>query len=123
MLMFHAENGQDFFDMILKAYVIADQPDVHLPVGVFADGFFVTHTREKVMLPSKEAILPCYDPSRAPVPPLDMETPPIRTVRDPKVYIIYQHNMAIFYYFWHQCFLSPTQLHWLKLCPAESPPG
>jgi pyruvate ferredoxin oxidoreductase alpha subunit len=46
MLLFHAENGQDFFDMILKAYVIAEKPAVHLPAGVFGDGLFVTHTRD-----------------------------------------------------------------------------
>ena len=108
MLMFHAENAQDFFDMILQAYAIAEQPDVHLPVGVFADGFFVTHTREKVMLPSEEAILPCYDPSRAPVPPLDMETPPIRTVRDPLLnksnFISYAANAS-----WHQEVLAASE--------------
>lgn len=108
MLMFHAENGQDFFDMILKAYVIAEQPEVHLPVGVFVDGFFVTHTRDKVMLPSEEMILPLYDPSRASVPPLDMETPPIRMVRDPLLnksnFISYAANAS-----WHQEVLAASE--------------
>ncbi|TYT76053.1 transketolase C-terminal domain-containing protein [Desulfobotulus mexicanus] len=83
MLMLHAENGQDFFDMILQAYLVAEQPDVHLPVGVFADGFFVTHTREEMLLPPEDCCLPPYDPGFAPVPVFDMETPPMRITRDP----------------------------------------
>ncbi len=83
MLMFHAENGQDYHDMILKAFAIAEMPEVHLPVGVFADGFFVTHTKEKVLVPPAELQLPPYDPHRAPVPAFDMETPPMRITRDP----------------------------------------
>jgi pyruvate ferredoxin oxidoreductase alpha subunit len=83
MIMLHAENGQDFFDMILSAYMVAEQPEVHLPVGVFADGFFVTHTRDMVMLPPDDARLQPYDPSLAPVPAFDMETPPMRITRDP----------------------------------------
>lgn len=108
MLMFHAENAQDYFDMILKAYVIAEKPDVHLPVGVFADGFFVTHTREIVMLPSDSYKLPAYNPRNAPVPTFDMETPPIRIVRDPLLnksnFISYAANAS-----WHQEILAAAE--------------
>lgn len=101
MLMFHAENAQDFYDMILKAYVIAEKPDVHLPVGVFVDGFFVTHTRDSVLLPGEDMKLPPYDPRRAPIPTFDMETPPMRIVRDPLLnksnFISYAANAS-----WHQ---------------------
>lgn len=83
MLMFHAENGQDFHDMILQAYIIAEQTDVHIPAGVFADGFFVTHTREEMLLPPEDCRLPAYDSSLSPVPAFDMETPPMRITRDP----------------------------------------
>jgi pyruvate ferredoxin oxidoreductase alpha subunit len=83
MIMFHAENAQDYFDMILAGYAIAEQPEVHLPVGVFADGFFVTHTREIVMLPPDDIKLDRYNPDLAPIPPFDMEHTPIRAVRDP----------------------------------------
>lgn len=83
MLVLHAENAQDFHDMILAAYPIAEQCEVHLPVGVFVDGFFVTHTKETVMLPPEDVKLPPYDPAQAPVPALDMETPPMRITRDP----------------------------------------
>lgn len=108
MLMFHAENAQDFFDMILKAYVIAEKPDVHLPVGVFVDGFFVTHTREIVMIPAEEFKLPAYDPRNAPVPTFDMETPPMRIVRDPLLnksnFISYAANAS-----WHQEILAAAE--------------
>ena len=85
MLIFHAESPQEFFDMILQAYVIAEQPDVHIPVGVCADGFFVTHTREIVEVTPEDEMLPPYDPSKSPVPMMDAETPPIRQMRDPFV--------------------------------------
>ncbi|HAZ30522.1 TPA: ferredoxin oxidoreductase, partial [Candidatus Acetothermia bacterium] len=85
MLIFHAEDPQDFFDMILQAYVIAEQPEVHLPVGVCVDGFFVTHTRETVELPPENEMLPPYDPSFSPVVTMDMETVPLRHMKDPFV--------------------------------------
>lgn len=108
MLMLHAENAQDFFDMLLKAYVIAEKPDVHLPVGVFADGFFVTHTRDTVFLPPEDLKLLPYDPEKAPVPVFDMETPPIRITRDPLLnksnFISYAANAS-----WHQEILAAAE--------------
>lgn len=108
MMMLHAENGQDFFDMLLKAYIVAEKPDVHLPVGVFADGFFVTHTRDKVMLPSEDLTLESYSPHCAPVPAFNMETPPIRITRDPLLnksnFISYAANAS-----WHQEVLAASE--------------
>ncbi|MFZ5988918.1 MAG: transketolase C-terminal domain-containing protein [Bacillota bacterium] len=108
MIMLHAENGQDFFDMLLKAYVIAEKPDVHIPVGVFVDGFFVTHTRDKVMLPPDELMLESYNPQCAPVPAFDMETPPVRVTRDPLLnksnFISYSANAS-----WHQEVLAASE--------------
>jgi pyruvate ferredoxin oxidoreductase alpha subunit len=85
MIMLHAETAQDLHDMLLKAFVIAEKPDVHIPVGVFADGFFVTHTREILNLPDADCKLPPYDPYTAPIPPMDMESVPVRQMRDPFV--------------------------------------
>ena len=48
MLVWHAETAQDFFDWILMGYIVAEQPDVHLPIAVCCDGFFVTHTKDTV---------------------------------------------------------------------------
>ena len=108
MIMLHAENAQDFFDMILKGYAVAEQPEVHLPLGVFVDGFFVTHTRDLVMLPPEDLKLDPYDPACSPVPAFDMETPPIRIVRDPLLnksnFISYAANAS-----WHQEVLAAAE--------------
>ncbi|WP_296557266.1 transketolase C-terminal domain-containing protein [uncultured Acetobacterium sp.] len=108
MLMLHAETAQDFFDMILKAYLIAERTEVHLPVGVFVDGFFVTHTRDEVMLPPENMKLPEYNPAVSPVPAFDMETPPLRIVRDPLLnksnFISYAANAS-----WHQEVLAAAE--------------
>jgi len=85
MLMFHAEAGQDLFDMLLKAFIIAEKTEVHVPIGVFIDGFFVTHTRESIEITPEDMKLPAYDPYSAPVPVMDMENVPIRQIRDPFV--------------------------------------
>lgn len=108
MIMLHAENAQDLFDMILKAYIISEKSDVHIPIGVFCDGFFVTHTREMVMLPSEELKLQGYNSEHSPVPIFNMEIPPIRNVRDPLLnksnYISYAANAS-----WHQEVLSASE--------------
>lgn len=85
IIIFHAENAQDLYDMLLKAFVIAEKPDVHIPVGVFADGFFVTHTRDEVYVAPAELKLPPYNPYSSPMPVMDMENPPFRQMRDPFV--------------------------------------
>lgn len=85
IIVLHAENGQDLYDMILKAFIIAEKCDVHIPVGVFADGFFVTHTRDEVSTAPVEMKLPPYDPYSSPVPVMDMENVPFRQMRDPFV--------------------------------------
>lgn len=85
IIMLHAENAQDLYDMILRAFIVAEMPDVHIPVGVFADGFFVTHTRDMVKIDSDSVKLPSYDPYTAPVPVIDMENVPVRLMRDPFV--------------------------------------
>ncbi len=101
MIMLHAESAQDFFDMLLVGYAVAEKTDVHLPIGVFVDGFFVTHTRDAVLLPPEDIKLEAYSSRCAPVPAFDMETPPIRVVRDPLLnksnFISYAANAS-----WHQ---------------------
>lgn len=107
MIMLHAETVQDYFDMILGAYAIAEQPEVHLPIGVFGDGFFLTHTREAVTLPPSDIKLKAYSPFAAPVPCFNSETPPLRITRDPLLNksnaISYGANAS-----WHQEILSAS---------------
>jgi pyruvate ferredoxin oxidoreductase alpha subunit len=85
MLMWHAETAQDLYDFILKGFIVAEQPDVHLPIATMCDGFFVTHTKDTVMLPPENLCLTPYDPYKSPVPCMDMECPPVRMMRDPFV--------------------------------------
>jgi pyruvate ferredoxin oxidoreductase alpha subunit len=85
MLVWHAETAQDFFDWILKGYMVSEEPDVHLPLALCCDGFFVTHTKDVVHLTPPDLCLPPYDPYRSPVPCMDMECPPVRMMRDPFV--------------------------------------
>jgi len=98
MLIFHVESPQDFFDMTLQAYAIAEQPEVHLPVAVFSDGFFVSHGREIVEVTPEDEYLHTYDSSFSPVPAMDMETVPVRMARDCVViktnYISYNTNAS-----------------------------
>ncbi|MBM4132282.1 MAG: ferredoxin oxidoreductase [Nitrospira sp.] len=85
MLVWHAETAQDFYDWILRGYMVAEEPDVHLPLALCCDGFFVTHTKDVVNLTPVDMCLPPYDPYRSPVPCMDMECPPVRMMRDPFV--------------------------------------
>jgi len=85
MLVWHAETAQDLFDYILKGFIVAEQPDVHVPIATVCDGFFVTHTKDTVELPSADLTLTPYDPYRSPVTVMDMESAPIRMMRDPFV--------------------------------------
>lgn len=82
-LVWHAETAQELFDWILGGFMVAEQPDVHLPLALCCDGFFVTHTKDNVMLTDPSMCLPGYDPYRSPVPCMDMECPPVRMMRDP----------------------------------------
>jgi pyruvate ferredoxin oxidoreductase alpha subunit len=83
MLIWHAETAQEFLDFLLASFIVAEEPDVHLPVAVCIDGFFVSHTKDMVMMPPADIALTPYDPYRSPVPCMDMEVPPIRMMRDP----------------------------------------
>lgn len=85
MLIWHAESAQDFFDYLLMGYMVAEEPDVHLPIAICIDGFFVSHTKDDVYIPSVDFTLPPYDPYRNPMPVMDMEVPPVRMMRDPFV--------------------------------------
>lgn len=85
MLIWHAETAQELFDYLLKGFIVAEQPDVHLPIAVAIDGFFVSHTKDMVMVTPQDICIPPYDPYRSPVPCMDMEVPPIRMMRDPFV--------------------------------------
>jgi pyruvate ferredoxin oxidoreductase alpha subunit len=83
--IWYAENVQELFDMSIAAFIVAEKPDVHVPIITVVDGFFVSHTREAVMLPADDIALFPYEPYKSPLPPIDSETPPGRFLRDPFV--------------------------------------
>jgi len=85
MIMLHAENAQELYDMLLMSFDVAEQTTVHIPIGVFVDGFFVTHTNQKMRVVREDVKLKGYNPGLSPVPHIDMETPPFRLMRDPFV--------------------------------------
>lgn len=85
MMIWYAENVQELFDMSIAAFTVAEKPDVHVPIVTVVDGFFVSHTREAVMLPDDDIAIEPYDPYAAPLPPIDSEMPPGRFLRDPFV--------------------------------------
>ena len=84
-MIWYAENVQELFDMSIAAFIVAEKPDVHVPIVTVVDGFFVSHTRESVMLPADDIALMPYKPYDSPLPPIDSETPPGRFLRDPFV--------------------------------------
>ena len=84
-MIWYAENVQELFDMSIAAFIVAEKPDVHVPIVTVVDGFFVSHTRESVMLPDDDIALMPYKPYDSPLPPIDSEMPPGRFLRDPFV--------------------------------------
>ncbi|HHZ82797.1 MAG TPA: ferredoxin oxidoreductase [Nitrospirales bacterium] len=85
MIVFHAENQDDLFNFLMKAFVISEHNDVTLPVGVCCDGFFVTHARGYVHTTPREFKLPPRIAHDGAVPVLDAENPPARLSRDAPV--------------------------------------
>lgn len=64
-IQIHAETCQEVLDSILMAYRMAEDPRVLLPAIVNLDGFYLSFTREPVILPSPEDVrrfLPTFVP-------------------------------------------------------------
>jgi pyruvate ferredoxin oxidoreductase alpha subunit len=67
-LQIHAETCQEVLDSILMAYRIAEDSQVLLPVLVNLDGFYLSFTREPVVIPDQEQVrefLPAFAPRQA----------------------------------------------------------
>lgn len=82
MIVLHGENQQDFFDYSIMAFPVSEYPDVTLPVAVAVDGFFVTHARGWVNMPSEDMKIPPRQGWKSAVPAMDNENPPARLSRD-----------------------------------------
>ena len=64
-LQFHSETCQEVTDLVLLAYRVAEDRRVMLPAIVNLDGFYLSFTREPVVLPEQRAVdrfLPPYEP-------------------------------------------------------------
>jgi pyruvate ferredoxin oxidoreductase alpha subunit len=63
-LQIHAETCQEVVDSILMAYRIAEDERVMLPVIVNLDGFYLSFTREPVILPEQKMVREFLPPFR-----------------------------------------------------------
>jgi pyruvate ferredoxin oxidoreductase alpha subunit len=93
-LQFHAETCQEVADLVLLAYRVAEDRRVMLPAIVNLDGFYLSFTRERVVVPEQEAVdrfLPPY----VPLHPFRASTPVAKgsAVMEGYVYSYFRYNM------------------------------
>ena len=65
-LQLHCATCQEVLDHVLMAYRLAEDPQIRLPVLVNLDGFYLSFTREPVIIPEQESVdqfLPPFDPA------------------------------------------------------------
>ena len=92
-LQFHSETCQEVTDLVLMAYRVAEDKRVMLPAIVNLDGFYLSFTREPVILPEQKLVdrfLPPYEP----VGPLRASTPVSRgsSVFEGFLYSYFRYN-------------------------------
>jgi pyruvate ferredoxin oxidoreductase alpha subunit len=74
----HAETCQEVVDYMLMAYRIAEDPAVMLPVLVNMDGFYLSFTRESVVLPDEDQVREFLPPFVAKQPVFQASQPMAR---------------------------------------------
>ncbi len=55
-MQFYCENVQDVYDTMLCAYKIAEDERVQTPAMVCLDGFFLSHSMQKVLVPDEKQV-------------------------------------------------------------------
>lgn len=73
-LQIYVENCQEIMDMILQGYMLAEDPEIMLPINICYDGFYLSHMVERVEVPEQEevdAFLPPYRNNMAYLDPND----------------------------------------------------
>jgi pyruvate/2-oxoacid:ferredoxin oxidoreductase alpha subunit len=55
-LQFYAQNVQEILDLMIMAYKVAEHEDVLLPAMVCLDGFFLSHSLQKVNVPDQKLV-------------------------------------------------------------------
>ncbi len=93
-LQLHSETCQEVADLVLLAYRVAEDKRVSLPAIVNLDGFYLSFTREPVVLPDQgkvDQFLPPYEP----VSPLSASRPVARgsAVMEGFVYSYFRYNL------------------------------
>ncbi len=93
-LQFHSETCQEVADLVLLAYRVAEDKRVMLPAIVNLDGFYLSFTRERVLLPEQDAVdrfLPPFEP----LSPLRASRPVARgsAVMEGFVYSYFRYNI------------------------------
>lgn len=97
-IQLYAESAQEALDLILVGYRTGEDPRVLLPVMVALDGFFVSHTVERVEVPDPEQVDAYLPPLVADRPLLDPEHPvTINQLTSPDIFteIKWQHAQAL----------------------------
>ena len=95
-LQFHSETCQEVTDLVLMAYRVAEDKRVMLPAIVNLDGFYLSFTREPVVLPDQKLVdqfLPPYEP----VGPIRASTPVSRgsSVFEGFLYSYFRYNQHV----------------------------
>lgn len=93
-LQFHAETCQEVTDLVLLSYRVAEDRRVMLPAIVNLDGFYLSFTRERVLLPEQETV-DRFLPSYVPLHPIRASQPVAKgsAVMEGYVYSYFRYNM------------------------------
>lgn len=97
-IQLYAESAQEALDLILVGYRTGEDPRVLLPVMVALDGFFVSHTVERVEVPDPEQVDAYLPPPPTNRPLLDPDHPvTINQLTSPDIFteIKWQHREAL----------------------------
>lgn len=65
-LQLYCETVQEVLDTVIQAFKIGENPEVKLPIMVCQDGYYLSHSLERVVIPDQEevdAFLSPYQPS------------------------------------------------------------
>ncbi|MCP4136509.1 MAG: pyruvate ferredoxin oxidoreductase [bacterium] len=55
-IQIYVEDAQEAMDMVIQSYKLAENHEILAPVMINVDGFVLTHTYEKVLIPSQEKV-------------------------------------------------------------------
>ncbi len=93
-LQFHAETCQEVVDLILLAYRVAEDRRVMLPAIVNLDGFYLSFTRERAILP-EQALVDRFLPPYAPLHPFSASRPVAKgsAVMEGYTYSYFRYNV------------------------------